>query len=198
MRKLWLDILKPFSTNQLIKFGLEEERFKDLPRLNFLVTVCCSLVNFFHPGFKPLFMTSPNSQIRLSSVIMKRLVLENPLLHPEIWPINLKPASNDSSWTELTFADMERRGFLDFPQLTQQDLVPHVFEIASGVSAIIQANSSLTYMGQLQLKGQNLTRQETEAALQEPPNEWKLKCVDLCAPSSFQSTEENPRWIPNW
>ena len=86
MRKLWLDILKPFTASQLAKFGLQGDRFRDLPKLNYLVTVCCSLVNICHPGFKPNFISSDASQIRLSSVIMTRLMLENPLLHSEIWP----------------------------------------------------------------------------------------------------------------
>ena len=182
LRKLWLDCLKPLTLRQLTKFGLPGDRFEDLPRLNYLVTVCCSLINFFHPGFKPLFMNSDNEQIRLATIILKRLFLENPLLHPEIWPVELNPRSNSTSWTEISFAEMSSSGFMEFPQLTPETLTPTVFEIASGANAINQANSSLTYMKQLLIKGQNLTRQETEDALLDPPNEWKLKYTDISTP----------------
>ena len=93
---------------------------------------------------------------------------------------------------------MERRGFLDFPQLTQETLIPAVFEISSGVNAVNQANSSLTYMRQIQMKGQNLSSEETERALLEPPNDWNLKYSRVCTPSTFVSTEEMPTWIPVW
>ena len=182
LRKLWLDCLKPLTLRQLTKFGLPGDRFEDLPRLNYLVTVCCSLINFFHPGFKPLFMNSDNEQIRLATIILKRLFLENPLLHPEIWPVELNPRSNSTSWTEISFSEMSSSGFMEFPQLTPETLTPTVFEIASGANAINQANSSLTYMKQLLIKGQNLTRQETEDALLDPPNEWKLKYTDISTP----------------
>ena len=122
--------------------------------------MCCNLVHIFHPGFKPSFISSDASQIRLSSVIMARLMLENPLLHSEIWPIELNPRRNDSNWTETSFSEMERRGFLDFPQLTKETLIPAVYEISSGVNAVNQANSTLTYMRQIRMKGQNLSREK--------------------------------------
>ena len=178
MRKLWLDCLKPLTLRQLTKFGLPGDRFEDLPRLNYLVTVCCSLINFFHPGFKPLFINSDNAQTRLAIIILKRLFLENPLLHPEIWPVELNPRSNSASWTEISFAEMSSSGFMEFPQLTPETLTPTVFEIASGANAINQANSSPTISGRAadpdrQHLNQSVTAVKppyTLAALNEFPN----------------------------
>ena len=133
LRKLWLDCLKPFTSRQLARFGLDAERYKDSPRLNFLVTVCCSLINFFHPGFRPHFMKTAQDQIKLASIILKRLFLENPLLHPEIWPVELKPASNDRVWTDISFAEFENAGHLNFPQLTQDNLIQLFLKLRQGL-----------------------------------------------------------------
>ena len=53
-------------------------------------------------------------------------------------------------------------------------------------------------MQQIQMKGQNLSREETQRALLEPPNDWNLKYTRVCTPSTFVSPEEMPTWIPVW
>ena len=53
-------------------------------------------------------------------------------------------------------------------------------------------------MRQIQIKGQNLSREETEAALLEHPNNWNMKYIKICTPAAFVPTEEFPVWKPDW
>ena len=46
---LWNKSLLPFNSRQLGWFGLPAE-YRDIPKLNIIATVCCSLLNSHHPG----------------------------------------------------------------------------------------------------------------------------------------------------
>jgi hypothetical protein len=53
-------------------------------------------------------------------------------------------------------------------------------------------------MRQIQIKGQNLSREQTEAALNEPPNEWNMKYITIHTPDTFVPTVDEPAWRPAW
>ena len=53
-------------------------------------------------------------------------------------------------------------------------------------------------MRQIQLKGQNLSRSDTEAELVNPPSEWRLKYLKIQTPDNLISSEQNPSWEPDW
>ena len=72
------------------------------------------------------------------------------------------------------------------------------FEVSSGPHYIIKGNSVLTYMRQLQLKGQNLTRDEDIEQMKLFPLAWKIQYCDIKTPVDFHPTAEVPCWYPDW
>ena len=146
MRHLWNDSLLPLSPKMLARHGLPEA-YKNIPRLGFIIIVCCSLVNSQHPGYSPLYLSD---HIRSARVFLKRLFLENPLLHPDIWPVKFTAArTSRSAWTEISFGDLAENDVIGFPKLDRDAINPVAVDIASGPHAIKQADSLLTYMNQI-------------------------------------------------
>ena len=195
VRKLYLDSLKPLPQSQLLRFNLVGEEFKNMPRLNFIATVCCSLLNTLHPGFKPAYLGIAEQE-RIPRILMGRLFLENPLLH-EIWPMSLTSSAR-SRWTEITFGDLDGCNNLGFPQLSRERLNPVVFEVSSGPHSVIKGNSVLSYMRQLQIKGQDLSRDEAIEQMEIFPFAWKIQYCDIKTPRDFIPTTETPFWNPGW
>ena len=106
MRHIWNESLLPLSGRQLERFGLPDD-YKDVPKLSFIVTVCCSLVNAHHPGFYPKYMDSGAGAVRSANIFNSRLFLENPLLHEDIWPTSFTAARTaGTNWVELRFGDL--------------------------------------------------------------------------------------------
>ena len=197
VRKLYLDSLKPLPRSQLDKFHLVGDHYRNLPRLNFYSTVCCSIFNEIHPGYKPAYIGEAD-QARIPRILLGRLFMENPLQY-DIWPMTLTAAATTRSvWTEITFGDLESCNNLGFPQLTRESMNPVVFEISSGPHAILKGNSVLTYMRQLQIKGQNLTREQAIQQLRIFPLTWKIQFCDIKTPPDFLPTPETPFWSPDW
>ena len=195
-RHLWNSVLLPFTTTQLNRFNLSPS-YKDSPRLNFIATVCCSLFNSSHPGFLPLHMDAIE-QVRSASSLLTRLFLENPLLHPDIWPHRLDGPRRDSAWTEISFRDLEENDVLEFPKLNAETINPIALEIVSGPHALLKADSCLTYMNQLLIKDLNLTRDEASQRLQVFPFDWKLQYLDITTPPDFQPSQVSPQYSPSW
>ena len=138
-------------------------------------------------------------EFRLARIFKSRLFKENPLLHPEVFPIDFSAARTSSSgWVEITFGDLEENDVVQFPKLEKNEINPIALEITSGPHALKKGNSILTYMRQICLKNHNLTRDQTVEAMKEFPNSWKLQYLDLRTPPQFQPTPANPRWIPEW
>ena len=197
VRKLYLDSLNPLPQRQLQKFNLVGEYYKNLPRLNYIAIFCCSFLNTFHSGFQPIYL-GVEEQVRIPRILMKRLFLENPLLH-DIWPIQLTAAATARSvWTETTFGNLDSVNNLGFPQLSRETLNPLVFEVTSGPHSIIKGNSVLSYMRQLQIKGQNLTRDQTIEQMRIFPVAWKIQYCDIKTPDAFLPTAAVPSWSPEW
>ena len=194
-RHLSNEYLLPFNARQVVSFRLPAE-YRHTPKLNLIATVCCSIFNSTHPGFQPIYMDPPQ-QVRAARLFLKRLFVINPLLHPEIWPISFsKPKTSD--WRKLTFAALENDDVIGFPKLESISINPVAIELISGPHALLKADTVLTYMRQLQLKGLNLTREQTIQALQEFPNSWKLYFTEFKFPADFQPSPSCPRWIPAW
>ena len=197
MRNLWNSVLLPFTPHQLQRFNLSPALFKDMPKLNFIATVCCSIFNKVHPGFLPLSMDQVEQSRRASS-LLSRLFLENPLLHPDIWPINLTAGRRDAAWTEISFRDLETNDIIGFPKLNSDSINPTALDLVSGPHALKKADSVLTYMHQLLIKDSNLTREQASAVLQNFPSDWKVQFLDLSTPSDFEPSEHMPRYCPPW
>ena len=102
-----------------------------------------------------------------------------------------------TGWTETTIKDIEEHHLL-FPQLNEDSINPVALELVSGPHAIQRAYSVITYMGQLELKGRNLTREEASLQLQRFPENWKVHYCDIKTPTSFVPTENQPYWSPEW
>ena len=194
MRHLSNDYLLPLNASQIDWYGLTPE-YRDIPKLNILATVCCSILNSNHPGFYPLYMDHAQ-QVRAAALFLQRFFLQNPLLHSDNWPISF--TTTGSEWRQLTFGQLDEDDVLDFPKLARESINPIALELTSGPHAIERADSVLTYMGQLLLKGRNLSREETERALENFPNEWKLYFTEIKTPAEFQPSPNCPRWIPDW
>ena len=197
MRNLWNSVLLPFTHHQLRRYSLSPALFKDMPKLNFIVTVCCSISNNVHPGFLPLSMDQVEQSRRASS-LLTRLFLENPLLYPDIWPVNLTAGRRDTAWTEASFRDLETNDIIGFPKLNSDSINPTALDLVSGPHALQKADSVLTYMHQLLIKDSNLTREQASAVLQNFPSDWKVQYLDLTTPPDFEPSERMPRYSPSW
>ena len=198
MRHLPNSLLQPLSKKILARYGMADE-YKDTPKINFLVTVCCSMLNEYHPGFNPLSLDDC-MEVRTAQIIVKRLFLENPFLHPEIWPIDFTIARPGHHWKELTVKEWKEDHIFNFPfpQLNKGQINPIAIELTSSVHALHKADGILTYMKQLLLKNEDLTREETVNALQQSPDEWKIQFMEIKTPADFVPTAECPTWIPSW
>ena len=197
MRHLWNSVLLPLTPRQLRNLNLPEEMFRDMPRLSYIAIVCCSLLNSVHPGFLPLYM-DPADQPRAAESLLSRLFLENPLLHPDIWPISFTGAQRGSAWIEVSFRDLENNNVIDFPRLNRDEINPIALDIVSGPHALQKADSLLTYMNQLLIKDQNLTREQAVQRLQYFPSDWRVQYLDLRTPADFQPSEDTPSYCPQW
>ena len=197
MRHLWNTVLLPLTLRQLRRLNLPEEMFRDLPRLAYISVVCCSLLNSVHPGFVPLYM-DPADEVRAANSLLQRLFLENPLLYPDIWPIKFTGVQRGSAWVDVSFRDLENDDIIGFPKLNADSINPIALDIVSGPHALQKADSLLTYMNQLLIKDENLTREQAIQRLQNFPSDWRVQFLDLRTPANFQPTEENPRYCPSW
>ena len=197
MRHLWNSSLLPFTQSQLRAFNLHPVLYKNTPRLNFIVTVCCSRFNAVHPGFLPLYMNTAQ-QSRSAASLLARLFLENPLLYSDIWPVGLDAPRRDASWQEVSFADLEENDILGFPTLHRDSINPVAIDIVSGPHALHKADSLLTYMHQLLIKGLDLPREDAVRRLQLFPSAWTVQFLDLKTPQDFQPTDQCPRYCPDW
>ena len=72
-----------------------------------------------------------------------------------------------------------------FPKLDRDSKNPVAIDIASGPHALNQADSLLTYMNQILIKGRNLTREETILELETFPSDRKVQYMDIRAPPEF-------------
>ena len=140
-----------------------------------------------------------SNPVRSAKILLERLFLENPLLHPDIWPVNFTTGRiSNTDWVEVSFGDLEENDVIGFPKIDRDLINPVALDLTSGPHALQQGDSLLTYMNQILLKGRDLTREQTEQALQTFPFDWKLQFMDIRAPAEFQPSDNMPRWIPIW
>ena len=196
-RHLYNTVLLPLTPSMLRRYHLHEEMFKNMPKLSYIVTVCCSLLNAVHPGFSPAYM-DPAQQQRSATILLKRLFLENPLIHPEIWPISFIGTQRGTAWIELSFRDLINNDVIDFPKLPRDMINPVAIELTSGPHSLQRADSLLTYMHQLLIKDENLSREEAIQRLQNFPYDWKVQYMDIQSPPDFLPSQDRPRWCPDW
>ena len=186
-KKLPNSFLIPFTDRQRRKFGLEDS-FTNVSKLSFIAISCLSLYNRYHPGFGISFM-SPAEQVFAARQVLDRMFLENPL-HYDIWPMRLTGRS--SQWTEVRVGDLSipGRNVLNFPQCPPHLINPVAVEITGGLNSLTTNNSVLTYVGQLELQGQGLTRQQVLTQLQNFPDFMKIQyCVLVSQPQRWDRTK---------
>ena len=137
------------------------------------------------------------AEVRSANIYKKRLFLENPLLHPEIWNVNFTAARiSGTDWVEFkSFRDVHENDVVVFSKLNKDMINPVAIELVSGPHALQKADSVLTYMHQLLMKGRNLTREHTAAELQNFPYDWKFQYMDIKTPPDFHPSQECPRWV---
>ena len=82
-------------------------------------------------------------ELRAANVILGRLFIENPLIHPEIWPVDFTKARTGHDWTEVTFQDLQANDTLNFPKLDRDSVNPVALELVSGPHALKKADSLL-------------------------------------------------------
>ena len=138
----------------------------------------------------------PTQQDRAAVLFLQRYFLQDPLLHPDDWPIDF--TASGSPWQQLTFGQLDENDIFDYPKLSNESINPTAVELTSGPHSIIQADSVLTCMGQLLLKGRNLNREETARHLENFPNAWKLYFTEVRTPTEFQPSINCQRLIPDW
>ena len=98
----------------------------------------------------------------------------------------------------MKIKDLAQHDFLGFPQLGRDSINPVALELVSGPHALKKADSILTYMKQIDIKGRNLTREEASAELATFPDNWKLQYFDIKTPPTFQSSSSCSKWVPGW
>ena len=197
MRHLCNSVLLPLTPSMLRRYHLHDEMFRDMPRLNYMVTVCCSILNSVHPGFSPAYM-DPEQQQRYANILLARLFLENPLIHPDIWPISFLGPQRGTAWVEVSFRDLIDNDVIGFPKIPRDMINPVALELASGPHALQRADSLLTYMHQLLIKDEDLSREESIQRLQNFPYDWKVQYMDIQTPTDFQPSLHRSRWCPDW
>ena len=196
LRHLSNSYLLPLSKNELKKYGMPEG-YENTPKLHYLVTVCCSLLNAHHPGFLPLSMEAA-SEVKAANIILHRLFKVNPLMYEEYWPIDFNDGKPGQVWTQTTFKELNESNILNFPRLNKDEINPIALELIGGTHALIKADGVLTYMKQILIKDKNLSRAETAEELMRPPVEWKIQYVHIKTPSDFVPTLDQPTWVPDW
>ena len=130
-------------------------------------------------------------QVRAANLFIRRLFLQNPLLHTNIWPIDFTAArSSGAVWQELTFGTLDANDVFGFPKLDRELINPIALELISGPHALQRADSVLTCMKQLEIKARHLTRGETVAEMHNFPDGWKLCFTEITTPQNFQPSPE--------
>ena len=196
MRHLSNSVLLPLPVSMLRAFKLDGQGFRDMPRLNYIAVNCCSRLNAIHPGFYPAYVTN-DEQPRAAESTFNRLFLENPLCYP-IWPFPLTDQLRGSSWTETTFRALEDNDVLNFPKLTPDLINPVAIDICSGPHAIHKSDAVMTYMNQLLLKDENLTREEYDQRLQVYPKDWKLHYLYVSSTGNVPPVWWNEESFGEW
>ena len=77
---------------------------------------------------------------------------------PTTFSVELKPVVNDQRLTEIFFFNFGNAGQLGFPQLTPDNLITAVFEIAFGANSIKTKQQFHNIRVTTQLKGQHMTQ----------------------------------------
>ena len=174
--KLPNSYLLPFTERQRIKYGLDDSFF-NVPKLSYIAICAISLYNRYHPGY-PISFMNPAEQVFAARQCLDRLFVENPLLHP-IWDFPFTGIAAQH-WNEVTIGDLAvpETNVLQFPQLHPDLINPVAVEITGGLNALTTCDRVLTYKQQLELKGQNLTREQVLTELENLSDDikvtWKL------------------------
>ena len=160
--------LQPFTNSQRIKFGLDDS-FKNVSKLSYIIIVCLSLYNRYHPGFAITFL-SPAEQVVQARNCLDRLFIENPLQY-DIWDFPLT-GGRSRLWNEARIGDLytPATDILNFPKCPPHLINPVAVELTGGMNALATANSVITYKRQLALQGRNMTRDQVLRDLETAPD----------------------------
>ena len=75
-------LIEPLSPSFMRMFRVPEH-FAETPKITFIATVCMSLYNNIHAGFKLLFFDTVEQETEAALRMIRRMNAESPLLHQQ-------------------------------------------------------------------------------------------------------------------
>ena len=189
-KKLSNSYLQPHSARNRRKLGLSDS-FANVPKLQFIGVVACCLYNRYHPGFRLSYMDDAE-QVQAANIAMRRLFQENPLVYPTIWPVQFT-GRQGTQWTEITIGSLSTNDVLNFPRLPPDLINPVAIELCGGIHCILKADSLLTYIQQLYVKGRGLNRQQARDESGRFPEHMRIQyCQVRVRPSNWDDAKFGP------
>ena len=168
-------LVEPLSPSQMQRFRVPGD-FANTPKITFVATVCMSLYNKIHAGFKLLFFETAEQEIEGAQRLVRRMKVENPLLH-NVFDIRFESRAR-GPWTEHTFADFTGpTNPLNIPKITLNQVNPAAIQMVSGPHAITRGMSVLTYCSQNYVKNNNISGDEAVNIIQNFPAFHKVESL---------------------
>ena len=169
-------LIEPLSPTFMRKFRVPEH-FADTPKITFFATVCMSLYNQIHAGFKLLFFDTPEQEIQAAQNMIRRMQAgENPLLH-NVFGIRFESRAR-GPWSQHTFGDFSGpTNPLNIPKITLNEVNPAAIQMVSGPHAITRGMSVLTYCSQIHVKQNNITGDQAANIIQNFPTFHKVESL---------------------
>ena len=169
-------LIEPLSPT-FMKICRVPQHFSDTPKVTFFATVCMSLYNKIHAGFKLLFYDTAEHEIQAAQRMLKRMQAgENPLLH-NVFGIRFESRAR-GPWTQHTFEDFSgQTNALNIPKITLDEVNPAAVQMISGPHAINRGMSVLTYCSQNHVKDNNITGDEADNIIQNFPSFHKVESL---------------------
>ncbi len=169
-------LIEPLSPT-FMKIFRVPECFADTPKITFIATVCMSLYNQIHAGYKLLFFDTTEHEIQAAENMMRRIQAgENPLLH-NVFGIRFESRAR-GPWSQHSFGDFSGpTNPLNIPKITLNEVNPTAIQMVSGPHAINRAMSVLTYCSQIHVKQNQITGDEATNIIQSFPTFHKVESL---------------------
>ena len=186
-------LIQPHARSDHQRFRVAPE-LATVPKITFFATSICSIYNQTHAGFHLLYFNTQEQQIEAARSFMRRMAVENPLLHT-IFNIQFESRSNRGGiWQDLTIGDFTgQQNPINFPRITLDDVNPTAVRICSGPHAITRGLSVLTYVSQLHVKENNISGAGAENIINSLPVFHSVQYLTVAArPDDWDDTIFGP------
>ena len=168
-------LIEPLSPSFMRMFRVPEH-FAETPKITFIATVCMSLYNNIHAGFKLLFFDTVEQETEAALRMIRRMNAESPLLH-NVFDIRFESRAR-GPWSQHTFADFSGpTNPLNIPKITLDEVNPAAIQMVSGPHAISRGMSVLTYCSQIHVKNSNISGDEAANIIQSFPTFHKVESL---------------------